>query len=52
MRPIIVLRWLHVFAEDHEVDCNGYRGRLKLSECCDGYMGCQITNRLAVIAIG
>ena len=30
MRQIIVLWWLHVFAEDHEVDCNGYRGRLKI----------------------
>ena len=25
---------------------------LKLSECCDDYMGCLITTRLAVIAIG
>ena len=25
---------------------------LKLSECCDGYMGCQITTRLALIAVG
>ena len=30
MRSIIVLRWLHVFAEDHKVGYNGYRGRLKI----------------------
>ena len=30
MRPIIMLKWLHVFAADHQVGCNGYRGRLKI----------------------
>ena len=30
MRPFIMLLWLHLFAEDHQVGCNGYRGRLKI----------------------
>ena len=25
-----MLLWLHVFAEDHQVGCNGYRRRLKI----------------------
>ena len=48
-----------MFAEDHKVGCNGYRGRLKIirtlwgpQECCDDYMGCLITTSLAVIAVG